>query len=106
MPPSEEKEMKWQRLLMRIAAVSALTALVFDFVSILYIFPDSSLLTYVEPRTYTDPFIGFMVDLFLGSILFILLSLIVAPAFIVGGSLFLFEELKVGFNLLISGLAL
>lgn len=53
-----------------------------------------------------DPFTRFMANLLAGSILFVLASLIIAPAAIIGGCMFIWLRLKFGVNLLAAGLAL
>ena len=59
------------------------TSLIFTFVIVLYLFPDASL------PSDLDPFTRFMANFLAGSILFVLASLIIASAAIIGGGLFI-----------------
>lgn len=99
-PITYEEELKWQRVLVRVAIASIFTSLIFTFVIVLYLFPDASL------PSDLNPFTRFMANLLAGSILFVLASLIIAPAAIIGGGLFIWLGLKFGVNLLAAGLAL
>lgn len=99
-PVTYEEEMKWQRVLVRVAIASIFTSLIFTFVIVLYLFPDASM------PADLDPFTRFMANLVAGSILFVLTSLVIAPAAIIGGSLFIWLGLKFGVTLIVAGLAL
>jgi hypothetical protein len=99
-PVTYEEELKLQRVLVRVAIASIFTSLIFTFVIVLYLFPDASL------PSDLDPFTMFMANLLVGSILSVLASLIIAPAAIIGEGLFLWLGLKFGVNLLAAGLVL
>lgn len=79
-PPSYEEEMKWQELLARVAVISSITSMIFGFPVILYLFPDASF------PTDLDPFTRFMSNLLFVSALAVLPSLVVAPVAIIGGA--------------------
>ncbi|MEO9293999.1 MAG: hypothetical protein ABI347_00155 [Nitrososphaera sp.] len=100
-PLSYDEEIKWQRLLMLAAAISAITTVIFDVAVILYLFSDASLPADMDPGT------RFMANMLAASFVFVVLpSLSIAPAAIIGGSLFLLGGLKFGARLLLIGLAL
>jgi uncharacterized membrane protein len=72
----------------------------FDLAILTYLLPDATL------PAGMDPLSRMMSDVLSNSALFVLAALFIAPIAVIGGSLFRWQGLKLGVNLLLAGLSL